>query len=45
MKHVIEFRNTLEERYLNYTSSLSDEEKKVISHFLDKMVMIMQNQD
>ena len=45
MNHVIEFRNSLEEKYMKYISSLSGEEKKVISHFLDKMVTIMQNQD
>ncbi len=43
MKHVVDFRNSLEQRYLNYVNTLSDEEKKVISHFLDKMVLIMQN--
>ena len=45
MKHVIEFRNSLEEKYLDYISTLSNEEKKIISHFLDKMVKIMRDQE
>jgi DNA-binding MarR family transcriptional regulator len=44
MRHIIQFRNSLEEKYLNYISTLSNEEKNLISHFLDKMVKFMEDQ-
>ena len=41
MEHVIEFRNSLETKYLNFLESKSDEEKQTISDFLDTLVSIM----
>jgi len=43
MEHVIEFRNSLETEYLNYLETKSDEEKQIISDFLDALVSIMFN--
>lgn len=41
MEHVIEFRNSLETEFLNYLETKSDEEKQIISDFLDTLVSIM----
>ena len=41
MEHVIEFRNSLETKYLNYLETKSDEEKQTISDFLDTVVSVM----
>lgn len=41
MEHVIEFRNSLETKYLNFLETKSDEEKQTISDFLDALVLIM----
>jgi len=43
MEHVIEFRNSLETEFLNYLETKSDEEKQIISDFLDILVSIMYN--
>ncbi len=41
MDHVIEFRKSLETKYLNFLKTKSDKEKQIISDFLDTLVSIM----
>jgi hypothetical protein len=41
MEHIIEFRNSLETKYLNFLETKSDREKQIISDFLDTIVSIM----
>ncbi len=38
MKHVIQMRNSLVSKYLNYIKTLDDPEKLIISEFLDLMI-------
>lgn len=41
MDHIIEFRKSLETKYLNFLETKSDKEKQIIFDFLDTLVSIM----
>ncbi|MFX1389511.1 MAG: MarR family winged helix-turn-helix transcriptional regulator [Promethearchaeota archaeon] len=41
LEHVIEFRSSLEMKYLEFLEAKSDKEKQIISDFLDTLVLIM----
>lgn len=44
VKHLIEIKKHIENEYLIYIKTLSEEDKHVISDFLDKIVSIMHSQ-
>lgn len=45
MDHIIEFRTSLETKYLDFLKTKSDKEKQIISEFLDTLISIMDHKN